>query len=207
MLPIFPLELVLLPGAPLPLHIFEDRYKEMLGDAVRNKTEFGVVQSAEQGIVNIGCSATVEKVVNEYPDGRMDLIALGRRRFEVHHLDQSKEYLQADVTFFDDEDDSEIPPMSSRVTALAGLRLLIQLGEVESEAPQPLHPRLSFEIARHLNDLDVRQTLLAIRSEAERLRILSEFLPEYIAKARRSAHIRRVAPTNGHGFVGHHEAE
>ncbi len=199
----------MLPGAPLPLHIFEDRYKEMLGDAIRNKTEFGVVQAAEQGIVNIGCSATVDAVVTEYPDGRLDVVAIGRRRFEVNLLDQSKDYLQADVAFFDDEEDADLPPMSLRVMALAGFRLLVQSGDVESEIPLPLHPRLSFEIARHLTDSGLRQTLLGTRSEAERLRILSEFLPDYIARLRRATHVRRVAPTNGHGFltIGHDDSE
>ena len=75
LLPLFPLEAVLLPSNILPLHIFEERYKEMIGEAIRNKTEFGVVQAGEKGILNLGCTAIVEKVVTEYPDGRMDILS------------------------------------------------------------------------------------------------------------------------------------
>ena len=57
----------------LPLHIFEERYKEMIGEAIRDKTEFGVVQAGEKGILNLGCTATVEKLEKQYPDGRMDI--------------------------------------------------------------------------------------------------------------------------------------
>ena len=104
LLPLFPLELVLLPASPLPLHIFEDRYKEMIGLAISQKAEFGIVQAGERGILNIGCSATVSEVVREYPDGRLDILAVGRRRFEIILLDQEKAYLRAAVSFFDDED-------------------------------------------------------------------------------------------------------
>ena len=71
LLPLFPLQVVLFPGAELPLHIFEDRYKEMIGEALREKTEFGVVLASEKGIVNTGCTATVDRVLSEY-SGRAD---------------------------------------------------------------------------------------------------------------------------------------
>ena len=76
-LPLFPLQVVLLPEAELPLHIFEDRYKEMIGEVLRDKLEFGVVLANEKGIVNTGCTATVERVLREYPDGRLDIMARG----------------------------------------------------------------------------------------------------------------------------------
>src|ERR1700740_1133249 len=82
LLPLFPLQVVLLPGAELPLHIFEDRYKEMIGEVIRDRLEFGVVLASEKGIVNTGCSATVDKVLRQYPDGRMDILSRGRRRVE-----------------------------------------------------------------------------------------------------------------------------
>ena len=110
LLPLFPLEAVLLPYNVLPLHIFEERYKEMIGLAIREKSEFGVVQAGDKGILNLGCTAHIEKVVNEYPDGRMDILTVGRRRFEILFLDQEKSYLRGAVNFFDDEDQTEAPP-------------------------------------------------------------------------------------------------
>jgi Lon protease-like protein len=83
LLPLFPLSAVLLPATPLPLHIFEDRYKELMGDVIPSRSEFGIVMAKDEGIVNIGCTAVVDRVVQRYPDGRMDIIAVGQRRFTV----------------------------------------------------------------------------------------------------------------------------
>src|SRR5205823_13571367 len=104
LIPLFPLRLVVLPRAPLPLHIFEERYKELAGDAIRDNSEFGIVLAKEEGIVNAGCTVTIEKVMQMYSDGRMDILSRGHRRFEIEALNQDKSYLQAEVNFFDDED-------------------------------------------------------------------------------------------------------
>jgi Lon protease-like protein len=192
---------VLLPGTPIPLHIFEDRYKEMIGDAIRNKTEFGVVQAGEKGIVNIGCTATVEQIVNRHADGRLDIVVVGRRRFEIFLLDEEKAYLRAAVSFFDDEDADEAP-VELRAMAIAGLKALRAAEEKELEVtPDHTDPHLSFKVAWFIQELSLKQTLLSLRSETERLRYLADFLPEYVAKVRRVTHIRKVAPRNGHGFI------
>jgi Lon protease-like protein len=104
LIPLFPLQVVVFPRTRLPLHIFEDRYKEMVGDAIRDESEFGVVLAKEDGIVNAGCSVTVEKVMEMYSDGRMDILCLGKRRFEIVSLNEEKSFLQGEVSFFDDED-------------------------------------------------------------------------------------------------------
>ena len=206
LLPLFPLEVVLLPGTPMPLHIFEERYKEMIGDAISHKTEFGVVQAGEKGIVNIGCTATVERVVNRHPDGRLDIVVVGRRRFEIFLLDEEKAYLRAAVSFFDDEE-TEQAPVELRAMAVAGLKALRDAEEKELEAvPEFTDPQLSFKVAFFISELPLRQTLLALRSETERLRHLTEFLPEYVARVRRVTHVRKVAPRNGHGFIHLQEA-
>src|SRR6187549_2275230 len=110
LLPLFPLKVVMLPGTPMPLHIFEDRYKEMVGEAIEANSEFGIVQAGERGILNIGCSVVVEKVMERYDDGRMDIVVRGRRRFEIMLLDEEKEYLRGSVQFFDDEVGEEDAP-------------------------------------------------------------------------------------------------
>ena len=126
LLPLFPLSTVLLPATPLPLHIFEDRYKEMLRDLNPNRGEFGVVLAKEDGIVNIGCTATVDRVFQRYPDGRLDLLAMGRRRFQVISLDEEKPYLRATVEFFNDDEAGEVP-MELRQKAIEGYQLLRNL--------------------------------------------------------------------------------
>src|SRR5512140_2626173 len=100
LIPIFPLQVVIFPRTHLPLHIFEDRYKEMVGEAIRDRSEFGIVLARERGIVNAGCTVVVDKVLNMHPDGRMDIVTRGQRRFEITSLDQEKDYLRAEVEFF-----------------------------------------------------------------------------------------------------------
>src|SRR3954469_20947191 len=104
-LPLFPLHVVLLPDGELPLHIFEDRYKEMIAEVIREKIEFGVVLASEKGIVNTGCTAVIERVLREYPDGRLDILAVGRRRFEIERVNDERAFLRGEVDYFDDEDE------------------------------------------------------------------------------------------------------
>src|SRR5947209_4664216 len=88
LIPLFPLQLVVFPRTPLPLHIFEERYKEMVGNAIRDNSEFGVVLARDEGIVNAGCTVSVEKLLQMHPDGRMDILTRGRRRFEISSLNE-----------------------------------------------------------------------------------------------------------------------
>ncbi|MFZ0539159.1 MAG: LON peptidase substrate-binding domain-containing protein, partial [Candidatus Sulfotelmatobacter sp.] len=83
LIPLFPLDVVLLPSAPLPLHIFEPRYKEMIAECLAQNRIFGVVRALDQGLAKVGCTAEIITVVKEYPDGRLDLVAEGRNRFEI----------------------------------------------------------------------------------------------------------------------------
>ena len=119
-IPLFPLQAVVFPRTRLPLHIFEERYKEMIGNAIRDHSEFGVVLAKENGIVSAGCTVMVEKVLETYPDGRMDILTRGVRRFEIVELSGEKAYLQAEVSFFDD-DDSAPAPAELREQALSNL--------------------------------------------------------------------------------------
>jgi Lon protease-like protein len=97
LIPLFPLQVVVFPRTRLPLHVFEERYKEMIGDAIRDHSEFGVVLAKPDGIVSAGCTVMVEKVLETYPDGRMDILTRGLRRFEIVELSGEKDYLQAEV--------------------------------------------------------------------------------------------------------------
>ncbi len=201
LLPLFPLQMVLLPKTPLPLHIFEDRYKEMFAEVIRTKSEFGVVQAGEKGIVNTGCSATVEKVLTEYPDGGMDVLALGRRRFEIMRLNEERTFLRGAVQFFDD-DDADPAEREMQIRALEGFTELKALGErhVFGE-PKLGDPQLSFQLAQLVEDLNFKQLLLSTRSEAERIRQLAGFLPEYAIRQKHVSRMREVGPRNGHSKV------
>jgi Lon protease-like protein len=199
LLPLFPLSVVLLPAMPLPLHIFEDRYKEMMADVIAAEAEFGVVLAKDEGIVNIGCTASVINVLRKYPDGRLDLLAAGQRRFRIESLDQEKSYLRATVEFFDDEDVSDVPT-DLRTKASVAYRKLADIERPDSDDQADLEKasRLSFHMARFISDLDKRQTVLSLRSEIERLQYLVKIVPQYIAQQEHIALAKRVAPQNGH---------
>jgi len=198
LIPLFPLSLVLLPSTPLPLHIFEERYKEMIGLVTAEHSEFGVVLAKEEGIVNIGCSATVENVLQRYADGRLDILAMGRRRFVIQSIDDEKDYLRASVQFFNDED-VDVVPAPLRLDAIAEYEKLRAISH-ESVAAEPRldDPQLSFQLGQFIDDLEHRQALLAMRSETERLEFLIRALPEYIVRREQITLAKRVAPRNGH---------
>ncbi len=198
LLPLFPLSFVLLPAMPLPLHIFEERYKEMIGEVISTEGEFGVVLAKEDGVVNIGCSARVERVVNRYPDGRLDLLAIGQRRFQITSLDQDKSYLRAEVDYFHDEEVTDVPLDLQQKVKTVYLQLL-QLERPEVvEKPGLDRPPVSFQVAQFIYDLDKRQTVLTLRSEVERLQYLVKIVPEYLVRQERISLAKRVGPQNGH---------
>ncbi|MCW5962666.1 MAG: LON peptidase substrate-binding domain-containing protein [Bryobacterales bacterium] len=201
LLPLFPLNAVALPGAALPLHIFEDRYKEMIGIAIQQQTEFGIVLSHEQGIANIGCSVLVETVMQRHDDGRMDILCRGSRRFEIVQLNEEKDYLRATVQFFDD-DESDGGKRATDELRAATMDAWRFLAERVAEGPIPDldadDPRISFELGQTVGDVNLRQVLLQMRSEAERLQHLLTYFRTFETRQARIAEARRLAPTNGH---------
>jgi len=192
LLPLFPLQVVLLPGSQLPLHIFEDRYKEMIGEVLRDKLEFGVVLANPKGIVNTGCSATVDRVLKEYPDGRLDILTRGQRRFEILLLNEDRSFLRGAVEFFDDDEPDPSQPLAADL-----LRNVIASSQLPLD-PEASDPRLSFRLAQDVSDLGFRQTLLTMRSEAERMRRIADFLPGYLQRRKSVQHTKDVAGSNGH---------
>ena len=102
-LPLFPLNVVLYPRAPLPLHIFEERYKELVATALDGDGVFGMVCAVKDGVARVGCSAKIVKVIRRYDDGRMDIVAVGMRRFRIAQVLTGRAYLQARVSYFGDQ--------------------------------------------------------------------------------------------------------
>jgi len=194
LLPIFPLGIALLPHERLPLHIFEDRYKEMIGGCIEQGSEFGVVLQKGEGILRSGCTASIEAVVKRYGDGRMDIMTVGRRRFEIRELDTGRAFLQAEVTFIQDEEFEE-PPEQAAARALEAYQALT------SAEPAPMRdaPELSFRLAAASDDQDFRQVLLSILSESERMEKVAEHLAWLVFKRRTQRVMKKVAKSNGHG--------
>ncbi len=201
LLPLFPLQLVAFPGSAIPLHIFEERYKEMVGEAEARRSEFGIVLAKDGGIANAGCTVVVEKVLRRYPDGRFDLIARGQRRFEIVSLDQEKDYLRGEVEYFAD-DDGAPADAGLRRQAIEGLeKIQSALDESSEQAPDPENPFLSFELAQGVDDLDFQNMVQRSRSETERLRMFADFAGKYIERRKYAEKMKRSAPQNGSGHM------
>jgi Lon protease-like protein len=199
LLPLFPLQLVMFPRTQLPLHIFEERYKEMVGEAITNRTEFGIVLAKDDGIVNAGCTVMVDRVITQYPDGRMDIITQGQRRFEIIYINQEKPYLQGEVQFFDD-DEADPVPESLQQRVISVYRELAESAEASPLSEPSLDdPQLSFQVAQAVQDLDFQNMLLRSRSEVDRLVHLAEYLERQIPRMKYVARVKRLAPLNGFG--------
>ncbi len=197
LLPLFPLEVVLLPGTPLPLHIFEPRYKEMIGECRANSALFGVVRALEEGIAGLGCTAEIATVTKEYPDGRLDLIAAGRQRFEVMELNRERSFLRAEVLLVPDEPGDPSP--EDRARAIRAHREILSLAGAVQDIADVDQATLSFHIAGSLPlDLDFKQKLLAMRSERERIPAVAAFLENVLPDLQRARRAREKARGNGH---------
>jgi Lon protease-like protein len=198
LLPLFPLDAVLLPGAPLPLHVFEPRYKEMIGECLERKQPFGVLRAKDGEVAEIGCTAEILNVVKKYDDGRMDIITEGRLRFEVMQLNPVRSFLQAEVFYLRDDPGAATGQQISRAVELHGEIMKLAGSEPESVSDANDH-ELSFHLAGSLPlDLDFKQTLLGMKSEPERLQAVITFFENILPNVRRTLHVRRKAGGNGH---------
>ena len=196
LLPLFPLDLVLFPGTPLPLHVFEPRYKEMIGECLADHALFGVVRALERGIAEVGCTAEIIAVAKKYSDGRLDLVVEGRSRFEVLELNQERSFLRAEIMPIPDE--PGVPAQADTDRAIRLLGEILTLAGAEQETPDSTQDALSYHLAGSLPlDLDFKQKLLAMRSESQRMQTLASHLENILPALRRAARAREKAGGNG----------
>ncbi|MDQ1390373.1 MAG: uncharacterized protein QOF56_3827 [Acidobacteriaceae bacterium] len=196
LIPLFPLDVVLFPGTPLPLHIFEPRYKEMIGECLTQQRPFGVVRGLEQGLAEVGCTAEIITVVKEYPDGRLDIVTEGRKRFELLGVNQERSFLQAEILMIDDEPGAPSQQDTARAIQLHSELLAIAGAAQDLSAADP--SVLSFYLAGSLPlDLDFKQKLLSLRSEPERLSLLIAYFETIIPNLQRAARARQTSGGNG----------
>lgn len=197
LLPLFPLDLVLLPGTPLPLHIFEPRYKEMVGECIANNAPFGMVRALDKGIEEIGCTAEIVAVTKKYPDGRMDLVAEGRKRFEVVELNRDRSFLQAEVLLLRDE--GATPLAEERARAIQFHQEILSLAGAAQDLSAADQNLLSYYLAGSLPlDLDFKQKLLGMGSERDRIQTVAAYLESILPNLRRTSRAREKAGGNGH---------
>jgi Lon protease-like protein len=212
-LPIFPLPLVMLPNELLPLHIFEDRYRQMLTDIEHEGKFFGVTLFEPQGAFvekpptgAVGCVAEIREA-ETLPDGRSNILTLGIVRYRlVDYVDAGEPYLVAEVEFFEDEKENaaELEPLADSVfnlferMAKAAFKMSGNRGsfpEIQRTDPEAL----SFLITAAFNfENQKKYHLIEMTSTLERLHDLKEVLDHAVGQMEESADIQSVSRTNGH---------
>jgi ATP-dependent Lon protease len=172
---LFPLGIVLLPTEVVPLHVFEDRYKELIGECLELGREFGLVYADEDGVRETGTRARVTEVLERFEDGRLNVLVEGGERFHVERLTRGRPFLTAEVEPVEDEWSGVDADAAARATE--AFRALAAVAGAETEPPEPTSPRLSFEVAARIEIApESKQQLLELRSENARLERVRELL-------------------------------
>jgi Lon protease-like protein len=201
-IPLFPLGVVLLPQMELPLHIFEERYKVMINECLKQNRVFGVVYYDGTNIRSIGCTAKILGVVKQYEDGRMDIVTRGKTRFSIKDMDQSRIYLQAKVLFFEDEHETA----SDDDTTLTGkvihlLKDLDRISEIRRDYKALAgldFKRLSFLVPSTEGFTpEERQQFLEITSARQRLTNCTTILKTVVQRMKINREIIEIIGGNG----------
>ena len=205
-IPLFPLNVVLLPGAELPLHIFEPRYRQMVSGCVEERREFGMLLALPKGIVRVGCTAEVVDVVKRYNDGRMDILTVGRAPFRIVELLNAERYaeeelLEGYVDYLDDRERAFDRHIQKQVIELYETCHTLIFGDYPKNITNEGVENLSFVVAGTLPlDLLWKQQVLELRCEADRLERLAGYLREWAPHLQNTEAKRASAGGNGHGL-------
>lgn len=197
--PLFPLGLAAVPHELVPLHIFEDRYKTMIGEVLEDALEFGIVWAAEDGLKANGCAMEVAEILERHDDGRLDILVRGTRPFRIveEHFDHV--YPSGEVEFLDDKDES--PDVVTVEAAHEAYGDLVEEATDKVLEPEVLQPLTAYEMAATVDfGPDAKQGLLDLRSENARLRLLTrlfraavkrlDFIERAQARARSNGKVR-----------------
>src|SRR3954452_18760849 len=195
-LPLFPLPLVALPTEQVPLHIFEERYKTMIGECLEEGTEFGIVWLSDDELKGVGCAVQVDRVLERFDDGRLYIVCVGTRPFRLVERKDDLEYPAGTVEFLADRAESSDPATAERAREAYG-ELVERATDRKPESGE-LESMSAYEMAATVDfGLDAKQGLLELRSENARLRLVDRL---FRAAAKRLDYVERAqerARSNG----------
>jgi ATP-dependent Lon protease len=198
---LFPLETVLLPSERVPLHIFEVRYQELIGECLEEESEFGFLFEDDEGTREIGTRAKVVEVLERFDDGRLNIVVEGGERFLVLRETEGRSFRTAEVEAV--VDGHAEADRSLRDRALELYRGLRQIAEVEIDEPSPGATTLSFELAARVDfGAQRKQDLLELRSERERLQVLTSLLERASEAITLERAVAEAAAKNGRRLPG-----
>lgn len=199
-IPLFPLNVVLLPGVDLPLHIFEPRYLDMVRRCVEEKSEFGILLSLPKGLARVGCTAEILEVLNRPHDKTLDILTIGRAPFRVIEMLVENPLAEGYVDYLEDRDSAPSAPLRRELIELYEACHTLIFDDYPKNTGSDESAPISFIVAATLPmDLLWRQQILELRSEADRQERLVGYLREWAPHLQKSGVLRRRAAGNGHG--------
>jgi Lon protease-like protein len=193
---LFPLGIVLLPTEQIPLHIFEERYQELIGECLDLEQEFGLLFADDEGLREVGTRALVTEVLDRFDDGRLNIVVEGGERFRLLQLTEGRSFQTGLVEPVEDEPDAADPEDSDH--ALKLFHRLVELTGAEVEEPSLAAEQLSFELAGRFEFApELKQKLLQLTSERQRMHLLAEILAGAAVAVERERDIANRAQGNG----------
>ena len=200
-LPLFPLNAVLLPGADMPLHIFEPRYRQMVRDCLEAKSPFGMLLALPNGMAGTGCTAEILEVTSRYDDGRCDILTVGREPFRIVELFPEEPLMRGDVDFLEDRPVPVNPRISRELIELYETCHTLIFDDYPRDPVESAEDKISYRIASRLPmDLLWKQRVLELRSEAERQERLVAYLREWAPHLQKEDTLRAQTAGNGHAL-------
>jgi len=197
-LPLFPLNVVLLPGADMPLHIFEPRYRQMVRDCLEAKSPFGVLLALPGGMAGTGCTAEILEVTSRYDDGRCDILTVGREPFRIVELFSDEPLLRGAVDFLEDRPVPANPRISRELVELYETCHTLIFDDYPRDLEESAETEMSYRIAARLPmDLLWKQRVLELRSEAERQERLVAYLRGWAPHLQKEDTLRAQTAGNG----------
>jgi Lon protease-like protein len=200
-IPLFPLNVVLLPGADLPLHIFEPRYRAMVKQCLANSAEFGMLLALPNGVAHVGCTAEIVEVVKRYRDGRMDILTVGRAPFRVVELYPENPLLEGRVDYMEDRESRSDAKMRNNLVELYEVCYTLLYNDYPRNTDGELPDNFSYVVASTLPlDLLWKQHILELRTEGARVEQLLAYLRQWAPHLQKTGALRRSAGGDGHGL-------
>jgi len=185
----------------MPLHIFEPRYKRMIGRCLSQRTEFGIILAASKAIATLGCTAEILQKTKDYPDGRMDIVTEGRAIFRLNELIDEEEYYEGAVEYVEDRPSVNETGSEAQLRETFERCHLLLFGRPWTEGASDQWASISYRMAGLLPmELEKRQALLEMRSEDERRRLILDWMADFLTKLVEFERVRKRAGGNGHGL-------
>jgi Lon protease-like protein len=193
---LFPLNLVLLPGEQAPLHIFEPRYRELIGECMNEDREFGILLEDDDGMRDVGTRCGVIEVIDRFPDGRLNVVVEARDRFQLVEVTEGRSFQTAEIEALPDE--GETPTDAEVEDVLAAYERVVEAADADLEDLDLEAQSIAFQIAARIDfGTEIKQGLLELRSERERVIRLSPMLNRAADAVQREREIRERASGNG----------